>query len=34
MTGGPALNYFLPYQLAWLNEAAPLAVGEKSRRIG
>jgi phage FluMu gp28-like protein len=28
------LNYFLPYQIAWLNEAAPLAIGEKSRRIG
>lgn len=28
------LNYFLPYQQSWLNESAPLAIGEKSRRIG
>ena len=29
-----AINYFLPYQQAWLNEPAQLAIGEKSRRIG
>ncbi len=28
------LNYFLPYQVAWLNEPAGLAIGQKSRRIG
>lgn len=28
------LDYFLPYQLAWINCPARTAVGEKSRRIG
>lgn len=28
------LEYFLPYQLAWINDPAPMAMGEKSRRIG
>ena len=27
-------DYFLPYQLRWINEPAPVAVAEKSRRIG
>src|SRR5687768_3767797 len=25
---------FLPYQLAWIGSPAPIAIGEKSRRIG
>jgi phage FluMu gp28-like protein len=29
-----SLDYFLPYQQAWLNEPAPLAMGRKSRRVG
>jgi phage FluMu gp28-like protein len=29
-----ALNYFLPYQLAWIEDPSPFAIGEKSRRIG
>lgn len=28
------LDYFLPFQIAWIEEAAPFAGGEKSRRIG
>ena len=27
-------THFLPYQLAWINDPSPVAVGEKSRRIG
>jgi phage FluMu gp28-like protein len=27
-------NYFLPYQLTWINDEAPLKIYEKSRRIG
>lgn len=27
-------NYFLPYQLKWINEPASMALGQKSRRIG
>ena len=27
-------THFLPYQLAWINDPAPVAVAEKSRRIG
>ena len=27
-------NLLCPYQIAWLRDAAPLAIGEKSRRIG
>jgi phage FluMu gp28-like protein len=27
-------NHFLPYQLDWINDDAPVAIGEKSRRIG
>src|SRR6476469_6877203 len=27
-------DHFLPYQLAWINDASPIALGEKSRRIG
>lgn len=30
----PSLDYFLPYQRAWIDEPARLALGEKSRRIG
>jgi phage FluMu gp28-like protein len=26
--------HFLPYQLAWVNDDSPVAIGEKSRRIG
>jgi phage FluMu gp28-like protein len=29
-----SIDYFLPYQKAWIDEAAPMALGEKSRRIG
>lgn len=29
-----ALDYFLPYQMAWINDPTPMALGEKSRRIG
>lgn len=29
-----ALNLLCPYQKAWLRDDAPLAIGEKSRRIG
>jgi phage FluMu gp28-like protein len=28
------INYFLPYQLDWINEPAPFAIAVKSRRIG
>ncbi len=28
------LDYFLPYQLEWINDPSPLSLGEKSRRIG
>jgi phage FluMu gp28-like protein len=28
------IQLLCPYQLAWLRDAAPLAIGEKSRRIG
>jgi phage FluMu gp28-like protein len=27
-------THFLPYQLAWINDESPVAIGEKSRRIG
>ena len=27
-------THFLPYQLAWISDGSPVAVGEKSRRIG
>jgi phage FluMu gp28-like protein len=27
-------DYFLPYQVRWITEPAPFALGEKSRRIG
>jgi phage FluMu gp28-like protein len=27
-------SHFLPYQVRWINDDAPVAVGEKSRRIG
>jgi phage FluMu gp28-like protein len=27
-------EYFLPYQQLWINDPAPLAIGEKSRRVG
>src|SRR4051812_27889695 len=30
----PLLDHFLPYQLAWITDDAPLAIGEKARRIG
>lgn len=30
----PSLEYFLPYQLDWIKDQSPLAIGEKSRRIG
>lgn len=33
MTTDP-FNLLTPYQLAWLRDDAPLAIGEKSRRIG
>jgi phage FluMu gp28-like protein len=33
MSHGP-LNLLCPYQVAWLRDPAPLAIGEKSRRIG
>ena len=29
-----SLKFFLPYQLAWIRSDAPIAIGEKSRRIG
>lgn len=29
-----SLDYFLPYQVRWITEGAPFALGEKSRRIG
>jgi phage FluMu gp28-like protein len=29
-----ALDYFLPYQLKWINAPDPFELGEKSRRIG
>lgn len=28
------LDYFLPYQLDWINDPSPMSFGEKSRRIG
>jgi phage FluMu gp28-like protein len=28
------LDYFLPYQVDWLNDASPFALAEKSRRVG
>src|SRR3954462_9632019 len=28
------LNYFLPYQQAWIDNPSPFVIGEKSRRIG
>ena len=28
------LDYFLPYQVRWINEVSPVSIGEKSRRIG
>jgi phage FluMu gp28-like protein len=30
----PSLDYFLPYQVAWITDESPLSIGEKSRRIG
>src|SRR2546423_6256554 len=33
-TPTPSLGYFLPYQVRWINDASPVAIGEKSRRIG
>ena len=30
----PSLDYFLPYQQAWINDPSPFVIGEKSRRIG
>jgi phage FluMu gp28-like protein len=29
-----SLDFFLPYQQQWITSTAPLAIGEKSRRIG
>ena len=29
-----SLDYFLPYQLQWINDPSPVSIGEKSRRIG
>lgn len=29
-----AIDYFLPYQLEWINDPSPLSIAEKSRRIG
>ena len=34
MPSEPLLEHFLPYQVAWIKSTAPIAVGEKSRRIG
>ena len=28
------LDFFLPYQVRWINDASPVSIGEKSRRIG
>ncbi|MGB7156691.1 MAG: hypothetical protein WBD40_01415 [Tepidisphaeraceae bacterium] len=28
------LDYFLPYQLEWINDPSPFSLGEKSRRVG
>jgi phage FluMu gp28-like protein len=30
----PKLDYFLPYQQRWIDCTSPMAIGEKSRRIG
>jgi phage FluMu gp28-like protein len=29
-----ALEFFLPYQVRWINDPSPVSIGEKSRRIG
>lgn len=34
MSGVNPFNLLCPYQVAWLRETAPLAIAEKSRRIG
>src|SRR3954462_7945948 len=33
-TQSPPLDYFLPYQVKWINDPSPVSIGEKSRRIG
>jgi phage FluMu gp28-like protein len=33
-TRAAALKYFLPYQLGWIRDTSPVAIGEKSRRVG
>ena len=32
--GKQSINYFLPYQQAWIDDPAGTAIVEKSRRIG
>src|SRR5687767_9897799 len=34
MSSKPRFDHFLPYQRAWIACEAPVAIGEKARRIG